>query len=118
SRNRNVTYKIDEDYKTYDYAVSNEIAAMILDYKELVKGYKESKIDSLFVNEVYVNASNHLKDHGFLHSRHFTRLLDIFYCDVIEKYYNYRVIPKDKLKETNFVGEAYKLKTNEIVKIS
>lgn len=118
SGNRNVTYKIDEDYKTYNYAVSNEIAAMILDYKELVKGYKESKIDSLFVNEVYVKASNQLKDHGFLHSKHFTRLLDVFYCDVIERYFNFRVIPKDKLKETNFVGEAYKLKANEIVKIS
>ncbi|MEK5478141.1 hypothetical protein NYE70_14640 [Paenibacillus sp. FSL R5-0407] len=118
SRNRNITYKIDEDYKIYEYAVSNEIAAMISDYKKLVKNYKESNIDSLFVNEVYVNASNRLKDHGFFHTKHFSRLLDVFYCDVIEKYYNYRVIPKDKLKETNIVGEAYKLKVNEIVKIS
>ncbi|OAB41781.1 hypothetical protein [Paenibacillus antarcticus] len=118
SRNRNITYKINEDYKIYDYAVSNEIAAMILDYKKLVKGYKESNIDSLFVNEVYVNANNKLKDYGFFHTKHFSRLLDVFYCDVIEKDYNYRVIPKDKLKETNFVGEVYKLKVNEIVKIS
>lgn len=116
--NRNITYKIDEDYKIYEYAVSNEIATMIFDYKDLVKGYKESNIDSLFVNEVYVNANNKLKDFGFFHTKHFSRLLDVFYCDVIERYYNYRVIPKDKLKETNNVGEAYKLKANEIVKIS
>lgn len=118
NKNRNITYKIDEDYQIYEYAVSNEIAAMIFDYKELVKGYKESNIDSFFVNEVYVNANNQLKDYGFFHTKHFSRLLDVFYCNVIEKYYNCGVIPKDKLKETNFDGEAYKLKVNEIVKIS
>lgn len=118
SRNRNITYKIDEDYKIYEYAVSNEIATMIFDYKKLVEGYSESNIDSLFVNEVYVNTNNKLKDFGFFHVKHFYRLLDVFYCDVIEKLYNYRVISKGKLKETNFVGESYKLKANEIVKIS
>ncbi|MTK14154.1 MAG: hypothetical protein F8N39_19445 [Clostridiaceae bacterium] len=113
-----VTYRIDEDYVIYEYAISNEVAEMIFDYKNLVKDYKESNIDSLFIDEVYVKTLNNTNDYGFFHVNHFSRTLDIFYCDVIEKYYNYEVIPKDKLKEISYDGEAYKLKDNEIVKIS
>lgn len=91
---------------------------MILDYKNLVNDYEKSKIDSLFIDEIYAKSHANAIDYGFFHVNHFSRVLDIFYCDIIEKYYNYEVIPKDKLKETNYDGEAYKLRCNEIVKIS
>ncbi|MFC6648329.1 hypothetical protein [Paenibacillus rhizoplanae] len=118
SGNKNVAYKIDEDYKIYEYAVSNEIAEMIFDYKNLVRDYEESNIDSLFVSKIYLKVNYLFKNHGFLHVNQLTRLLEIFYCDVIEKEHKYKVISKEKLNETSFAGEAYKLKRNEIVKVS
>ncbi|QOX63879.1 hypothetical protein FRZ06_11315 [Anoxybacterium hadale] len=79
---KTVTYKIESDYKIYEYAVPDKISGMIFKYKRLVKSYKDSNIDSLFVDEIYAK-NNGAAGYGFFHYRHFSNLLDTFYCDII-----------------------------------
>jgi len=113
-------YKLDEDYKVYKYAVTDEIASMIQDYKTRATKYDEAEIDSLFSDDMFVSLldTRNLIRTKHLNYNHMALLLDYFYINVIMEKYGYSVLFKEDMMMVDKTGELKQLKENEIVRIA
>jgi hypothetical protein len=113
-------YTLDDDYEIYEYAVSNEIAAMIHDYKARAKKYDEAEIDSLFSDDMFVKLLN---SHGLvktthLNYSHMILLLEYFYINIIQGKYGYRVLEREEMLMADESGKLKQLNRYEIVRIT
>ena len=121
---RKTKYKVDEDYRKYEYKTTEEIANIILEYKNLCEKYPEQKGDSLLSSEMFHTTyalkrriKTH-KDEKYITPKHMGKLLELFYYEVIEKKYNYNVLNKNEATIIDDKGEEIALKDNEIVKMN
>lgn len=118
-------YRVDTDYKVYEYEITDEIAYEILRYIELSKEYKEQKGDALISCEMYLaiakglnNGKQSKREHSYLNLYHMQRMLDLFYINVLEGKYNLKIISKAEMQAVDESGMQKHLEENEIIKIS
>lgn len=118
-------YKVENDYKLYEYVISEEMAEIIEDYMERKKNYKESKGDALISCEMFKELtpkrekkSRIKREYSYLSVNHFQWLLDRFYVEIINKKYGYSIISKSEAQMVDETGEQKSLGSNEIIKIS
>lgn len=118
-------YKVENDYKLYEYVISDEMVKVIENYMERKKKYKESKGDALISCEMFKETTCQRKrtketgrEYSYLSNFHFQWLLDDFYNEIIIKKYSYLVLTKTEIQMVDETGEQKTLGDNEIIKIS
>lgn len=113
-------YKIDEDYKIYEYAVTDEIVSIIQDYKDKARDYDESEIDSLFSDDMFVSLldSKGLERMSHLKVNHMSLLMNYFYTDILKTKLGLSILSKEDILRVDISGQLKQLNRNEIVKIS
>lgn len=113
-------YTLNEDYKIYKYAVTDEIASMIKDYQVRTTKYNAAEIDSLFSDDMFVSlldSANFIRA-KHLNYNHMAYLLDYFYLNIIENKYGYKILSKQDVLTFDTNGELKKLNQHEIVRIT
>ena len=120
--NKDITYTVDGDYRLYKYAISEELASLFLEYKQLSKDHERSSFN-FFSNKLQYEIKPYTTYHPIknVYSRDSLYLLfDHFYRLIISERYGMNVLSKAEYQQRlnkGIVTEDDFLKTTEILRI-
>lgn len=90
-------HKIDKDYKTYNYTITDDLATNILKYQKLTEKYPRNDTKTLLNMYSYYDILNITpKSTSHFYSKYlFTNTLNIFYINIIMKKYHLSIVNKN-----------------------
>lgn len=96
-RVKGIKYKIDEDYKTQELKINNELAYEIERYLDWTNEFDRTDIDTLFIAEPHYAKWDRKKNNNsrFYTMNNLYTCLRYFYSEVIEDIYKLNVVSKD-----------------------
>ena len=108
-----VLYKVEEDYKLYDYIIPKEIADIIIDYQDEVSKYNEKFLFSKNLFDRCFYLKNNIKKNKYFLKDHFYLMLDYFYAKVLNERYGLMLVDIERANQPFKVSNKKVTKSKE-----